>query len=182
MLPDRLRAPEVRRVLPSRGKGTGMGNLVAKLWRDFTLMKLRRCSMLAAVMAAGLFQTTMMAWLLGSGSARADNGPVISVDDSSNGSTVQAVPGQAIEVTLHSTYWKVDGSSAASVVAQDSEPSVRPAPPGTCLPGMGCGNVQVTFTARQVGTARISASRRLCGEDLLCRPDQQSFVVTVTVR
>jgi len=35
------------------------------------------------------------------------------VDDSSNGSTVQAVPGQAIEVTLHSTYWRVDDHRAA---------------------------------------------------------------------
>ena len=106
----------------------------------------------------------------------------ISVDETANGSTIQASPGQVIELALHSTYWHIDGSSDQTVVAQDAEPSKIPAPPGTCFPGVGCGVVHVTFTARQPGTVRISASRTLCGEILLCRPEQRSFLLTVIVR
>jgi len=103
------------------------------------------------------------------------------VDETSNGSTIQAVPGQVIELVLHSMYWRIDGSSDPAVVAQNAEPSRAPAPPGTCPPGVGCGVVQVAFTARQTGTARISASRTLCGEVLPCRPDQRSFMLTIVV-
>ena len=105
----------------------------------------------------------------------------IAVDENSNGSTIQVALGQVIELTLHSTYWKVEGSSDQYVVSQNTEPSRMPAPSGTCPPGVGCGMVHVAFTARQQGTARISASRTLCGEALLCKPDQQSFLLTVVV-
>ena len=106
----------------------------------------------------------------------------ISLDETSNGSAIQAAPGQVIELVLHSTYWHIEGSSDQVVVAQNAAPSTTPAPPGTCPPGVGCGAVHVAFTARQPGTARISASRTLCGEVLPCRPDQRSFVLTVIVR
>jgi len=104
------------------------------------------------------------------------------VDEASNGSTIEAAPGEVFQLVLHSTYWQIEGSSDPDVVAQNGEPSKTAAPPGTCPPGVGCGTVQVAFTARQAGMARISASRRLCGEALLCPPEQRSFVLTITVR
>ena len=131
------------------------------------IMKFGHCVLLVALIALGLFDPAYAG---------------ISVDETSNGSTIQAAPGQVIELALHSTYWQIDGSSDQSVVAQNAEPSTTPAPSGTCPPGVGCGVVYVAFTARQPGTARISASRTLCGEVLLCRPDQRSFLLTVIVR
>ena len=106
----------------------------------------------------------------------------IFLDETANGSTIQTVPGHVIAIALHSTYWQIDGSSDLSVVAQDTEPTTTPAPPGTCLPGVGCGVVLVSFTALQPGTASVSASRTLCGEALACRPDQRTFSVTVIVQ
>jgi len=106
---------------------------------------------------------------------------IIKVDEISNGATIHVAQGQVIELTLHSTYWHVEGSSDESVVAQNANPVMMPAPAGTCPPGVGCGNVSVAFTARQPGTARISASRTVCGEALSCRPDQSSLSLTVIV-
>jgi hypothetical protein len=129
-------------------------------------MKTRRHILLVALMALGC-STVVRAGIY--------------ADESSNGSTIQAAPGQVIELSLHSTYWQIDGSSDQSVVAQTAEPSKTPAPPGACPPGVGCGVVRASFMARQPGTARISASRTLCGEALACKPDQRKFLLTVTV-
>lgn len=105
----------------------------------------------------------------------------ISIDEVSNGTTIKVATGQIIELTLHSTYWQINGSSATDVVVQKGEPSAVSSPPGGCPPGVGCGVVRVAFTAKRPGSARISASRRLCGEVLLCKPDQQSFALTIIV-
>lgn len=108
--------------------------------------------------------------------------PGIAIDEKANNSTVELAPGQTVQMTLHSTYWRVEGSSAPAVVEQTGEPALRAAPPGACRPGMGCGEVTAVFVARRAGTARISASRSVCGEALACRPDQRTFVVSVVVR
>jgi hypothetical protein len=113
---------------------------------------------------------------------RDDGDASISLDESSNGSTVQASPGQAIELTLHSTYWKIQPSSNSSVVALVAEPSSTSADPRACPPGAGCGGVHAAFAARAPGTATISASRSVCGEALPCRANQRSFSVTILVR
>jgi hypothetical protein len=138
-------------------------------------MKLSRYGLLAALMVSGVF---------GAIAHSSDDSPrrkSISVDETSNRSTIQVSSEQVIELTLHSTYWNVDGSSSDSIVTQNGTTSVVPDPPGTCAPGIGCGVVRASFTARQPGTARISASRTLCGEDLPCKPDQRSFLLTVVV-
>ena len=109
-------------------------------------------------------------------------GAPIAVSEAANGSTIQLQSGQLIELTLHSTYWGIDGSSDLSVLAVDKPTSVAPAPPGKCLPGFGCGEVHASFKANQPGTARVSASRTLCGEMLLCQPADKSFTLTVIVR
>src|SRR5208337_4286541 len=41
----------------------------------------------------------------------------LSLDEASNGSTIQASPGQTIELTLHNTYWRIQPSSNPSIVA-----------------------------------------------------------------
>ena len=105
----------------------------------------------------------------------------LALDDSANGATVRAAPGQPIDLTLGSTYWHIDGSSDPRVVSPDAPASAQPAAPGRCPPGVGCGAIRMSFTARAPGTARIAASRTVCGEALACRPDQRSFSVTIVV-
>lgn len=144
-------------------------------------MRLRRRRILITVIAAGLFQLGVALQPVEDRPAHADPGS-ISVDEKANGSTLEAAPGQVIEVRLHSTYWRIDGSSADSVVSQTGESWVKAAPREECLPGMGCGTIGASFTARQRGTARITASRVSCGEAMACPPEQRLFVVTVVVR
>jgi hypothetical protein len=114
--------------------------------------------------------------------AQPPDGAPIQVSESANGSTINVRSGQLIELTLHSTYWGIDGSSDDSVVAPARPASVAPAAPGKCLPGFGCGEVRASFEAKHPGTARVSASRTLCGEMFACPPEDRSFSVTVIVR
>jgi hypothetical protein len=87
-----------------------------------------------------------------------------------------------IELALHSTYWEIQGSSDEAVLVPRGAPVRTPAIAGTCPPGVDCGSVGLRFTARQAGTARISAARTLCGEALRCRPEQSTFSLTVIVQ
>jgi hypothetical protein len=139
-------------------------------------MKLGAYGLLIALIACGVAGTA----------SSGESGTVIdvaeiAVNETSNGTTIEAAPGQVIALTLNSTSWQVAGSSDRAVVVENAAPSVRPAPVGKCPPGVGCGVIQMAFTARKQGVAHITASRTLCGEDLLCRPDQRAFGVTVIV-
>jgi hypothetical protein len=108
---------------------------------------------------------------------------VIVVRDDANGKGVSARAGDRIELILSSSYWRVTGSSAPSVLRQDGPPVLLPRPsscPG--IPGLGCTPVRAEFTALTDGKAVITASRSACGEALRCKPDQTRFTVDVVVR
>jgi hypothetical protein len=107
-------------------------------------------------------------------------GPVVE-RFASNGKTVHVSVGDKIELILSSTYWNVQGSSAATVVHQDGPTVTKAAPMGQCVPGQGCGVVRTYFTARSAGTAVITASRTTCGEAMACSPKQSHFTLTVKV-
>jgi hypothetical protein len=49
------------------------------------------------------------------------------------------------------------------------------------VPGAGCGSVTQTFIAAAPGQSQVRASRSVCGEALACRPEQQSYTLTVDV-
>jgi photosystem II stability/assembly factor-like uncharacterized protein len=100
----------------------------------------------------------------------------------SNGKTVYARVGAGLRVVLDSTYWTVNGSSSAKVLAASGP--VRHVPQRnsrSCVPGAGCGSVSQSFVAVASGRASITAHRTVCGEAMACRPDQQNFVITVVV-
>ena len=97
------------------------------------------------------------------------------VDESSNGSTIGAMPGEIIDVTFHSTHWRIDGSSNQAVVVENGKPSTTSGRPGTCPTSSGCGVIHVTFRARKPGIAHISALKTVCSEVFLCSTDERFF-------
>jgi hypothetical protein len=105
----------------------------------------------------------------------------VTVSEADNGTTITVRPGSRVTLTLHSTYWSIQGSSADTVLHQVGGTSTRPARPGTCVPGQGCGTVSASFIAVHTGTADLSASRTTCGEALRCTPGQARYAVHVVV-
>ncbi|SOB85834.1 hypothetical protein [Streptomyces sp. 1331.2] len=104
---------------------------------------------------------------------------VVTVDEHADHTTVKAAVGSTVSVGLHSTYWSAATSSAPDVLAPSGTPTTAPSP--SCRPGGGCGTVTTTFTAHAPGTARLTATRTICGEALQCPPEQGSYEVTVEV-
>ena len=143
---------------------------------------------LIAVAAAVFVVSIMMSAGCGTSASRASGpvagGPrVIVVRDDANSKTVSARAGDRIELILSSSYWRVTGSSAPSVLRQDGPP-VLLSRPKSCpdIPGLGCIPVRADFTALTDGKAVITAERSACGEALRCKPDQTRFTVIVDVR
>lgn len=105
----------------------------------------------------------------------------IGLTEDSRGHTVAVKVGTVITVVLHSTYWSPATTSAAAIVAPVAAPTVSPAPPGTCLPGIGCGTVTSTFVASAAGEAVLTASRTVCGEALNCKDADKLWTVDLHV-
>lgn len=103
------------------------------------------------------------------------------VSEASNGKVITVRRGTTVTLVLHSTYWSIDGSSDPAVLDARRAQQHHPDPPGTCVPGVGCGTVSQQFNAHATGTAHLSASRTSCGEALACRQDQTHYDVTVRV-
>jgi hypothetical protein len=101
------------------------------------------------------------------------------VSDGANGQSVTVRVGTTLRLVLHSTYWRMLGSSAPSVLAIAGSPRYASRPGGVA--GSGEGTVTATFTARRPGHARLSAYRASCGEALRCTPSRGSFSVEVVV-
>jgi hypothetical protein len=102
----------------------------------------------------------------------------VTVTDADNGRTVAVTAGDRVTVTLASTYWTFRGSSNPAVLRQVGQPV---ASPGSCPPGVGCGQVSATFIAVQQGRADVTASRSSCGEALSCTGGSGSYLVTIVV-
>jgi hypothetical protein len=103
------------------------------------------------------------------------------VSEAQNGKVVAVRRGTVLTLVLHSTYWTIDGSSEPSVLTARGSAQHSPDPPGSCLPGVGCGTVHQQFSALRDGTSHLRASRSSCGEALPCRPDQATYEVTVDI-
>jgi len=95
--------------------------------------------------------------------------------------TIKVHVGDTVRVTLDSTEWTFSGSSDAAVLQQDGQQAVSPAPPGTCVPGEGCGTTAAVFRAVKAGTATVDASRVSCGEARFCVGAEGKYELTVLV-
>lgn len=98
--------------------------------------------------------------------------------DADNGTTLDLHVGERLAVTLHSTYWTINGSSNPHVLTAEGPEAVTPAP-GGCVPGGGCGTVTMIFDVIGIGSADVTASRVSCGEAMLCTGNQGSYKITV---
>ena len=103
------------------------------------------------------------------------------VSEADNGTTVTLRTGGTLRAVLHSTYWQFDPASDPTVLASQGSPSSSPDPPGSCVPGGGCGTVTATFQALRPGRAVVTAHRTSCGEALRCTGNAGSWMVTVIV-
>lgn len=117
----------------------------------------------------------------GAGVASASTGSAARlVTDADSGHTVTVQRGATIRLVLHSTYWRVHGSSRPSVVAGAGAPRYDATRGGVA--GSGRGTVTVTYRALARGRATLTASRSACGEALRCTPAQGTYSVTIVVR
>jgi hypothetical protein len=148
------------------GRGASIGGMPIghrpRAWHGATLA-------LVVCAAAG----TGVAWTAAAASQRP-------LSDTDNAQTVTVNVGTTLRLVLHSTYWRMGGSNARSVVAASGSPRYASRPGGVA--GSGNGTVTEMFRALRRGRARLSASRFSCGEALRCTPSQGSFSVVVVVR
>jgi hypothetical protein len=142
----------------------------------------------------GKVSTTTTAWRLwlaalllaavsacGSEAATGTTAPVargVTLTWRDKGHTIHVLRGAPLLLKLNSTYWRVDGSSAPSVVRQTGKVTRRP---GHCPPGVGCGTVTAPFKAVGKGTAHLRAHRSNCGEALRCTAGRGRYDVTISV-
>jgi hypothetical protein len=103
------------------------------------------------------------------------------VSEADKGTVVSLRTGGTLRAVLHSTYWRFDPASEPTVLGSEGAPATSPDPPGSCVPGGGCGTVTATFRALRPGRAVVSAHRTSCGEALRCTGDRGAWTVTVVV-
>ncbi|HSS61867.1 MAG TPA: hypothetical protein VLK30_10475 [Candidatus Limnocylindrales bacterium] len=111
-------------------------------------------------------------------SASPTNGQLHVAIDSDNGKTLNVRVGDRVEVRLSSTYWIVSGSSDSRVLKAEGPAVVSPRPSG-CVPGGGCGTVDVVFDVVGPGAAYVVASRDSCGEAMRCTGGAGSYRLAV---
>ncbi|MGV9563576.1 hypothetical protein [Streptomyces sp. NPDC003480] len=121
----------------------------------------------------------------GAGAARSaaptTQGPTpLRLDERANHATVSAAVGTSVVVTLHSTYWSGLTSGTPDVLTAAGTPRVTRA--HTCVPGAGCGTVELALRAVRPGSADITARRTSCGEARRCSGDEGRYSVTVKIR
>ena len=143
-----------------------------------------------SVLFAGLFLTACGSQTAGTPAQPSIPAP-LTLHDSDNGTTVNAMVGQRITIELGgptvagSTYWQF-ASVPAGVLTQIGDqvitgPSASGQPSGGILnpPGMGMGTVTFSVQVAAVGTQTITAHRDSCGEAMMCSPDKSDFKVVV---
>jgi hypothetical protein len=116
------------------------------------------------------------------GAGPSDEAGTVELTEDDHGQVVTMPVGTTVRVVLHSTYWSAAMSSNQAILAPVGTPAVSPAPPGTCLPGVGCGTVTSIFVARAAGQAGLTAGRTVCGEARACSGDDGHWFVVVKVR
>ena len=163
-------------------------------WRQTRMThSVTRTSIGSALLIAAL--STVI--LTGCGSQTTDSSgtpsapPSITVHDSDNGKTINAVIGQKITVELGgptvagSTYWQFAPVTTGVLTSLGDQavvlPSSSAAPTGGLMnpPGMGMGTVTLSVQVATAGTETITAHRDSCGEAMMCSPDNADYAVTI---
>jgi hypothetical protein len=116
----------------------------------------------------------------GAGHAATTPLPVVHASEKQDGGKVSLRPGQKLRIVLHSTYWELKAVSDPTVLRRAGAPIVNPK--SGCVPGQGCGTVTVTYVAKAVGSAVVTADRTSCGEAMGCTAAAGSYKLTVVVR
>jgi hypothetical protein len=116
----------------------------------------------------------------GTGHAATSPLPIVHAGDKQDGGKVSLRRGQKLRLVLHSTYWELKPVSEPAVLRLVGAPIVNPK--SGCVPGQGCGTVTITYVARSVGSAVVTAARTSCGEAMGCTGDAGRFTLTVVVR
>lgn len=108
---------------------------------------------------------------------------VLHASEASDGKTITLHQGDTLLLQLHSTYWKVS-PPVGNVLHQIGKPSYgsKSVEARDCVPGAGCGMLEVKFQAEHAGRAEVHASRTTCGEALRCSPSSGSYRLTVVVQ
>ena len=106
--------------------------------------------------------------------------PVVHASEKLDGGRVTLRVGQKLRVVLHSTYWELKAVSDATVLRRLGAPVVNPK--SGCVPGQGCGTVTVTYVAKTVGSAVVTAARTSCGEAMGCTGAAGGYKLNVVVR
>jgi hypothetical protein len=143
------------------------------------MKKSHRIAAAVAIVCVGLVVTV---W--GSGGSQVTAVFPLALSEPANLQHETAVRGQFITITLHSTYWSYLAPSS-NIVAMKGSVLHRPAPfkgSGSCLPGMGCGTVVVTYVAQHAGSVTLSAARTTCGEALVCTGTRGRWSTTILIR
>ncbi len=112
--------------------------------------------------------------------ASVPNGEVALAVDHDNGRSLTLARGQHLRVVLASTYWQFRAASDSSVLAVAEPPRSSPTKP--CVPGGGCGTVDIVYAAAKAGTAVVIATRTSCGEAVGCTAGSGTFTLTVQVK
>ena len=117
----------------------------------------------------------------------------ITVHESDNGKTINAVVGQKITVELGgptvagSTYWQFAPVAPGVLTSQGDQvvavPSSSAQASGGLInpPGMGMGTVSLTVQVATSGIGTITAHRDSCGEAMMCSPGNSDYKVMINV-
>lgn len=162
----------MRRLSPIR-----LGSFDRAMMKEGCLHRLTRKWLFVALVSAAVLVDRDAVATSSTAGATAE---AVTLSERDNGRSISIKPSNKVRLVLHSTYWQIRGSSDPSVVAPEGEP-MYDAKRADCVPGGGCGTVVQSFTAMGAGRVDLRAERKVCGEALACRPDQQRFAVTIVV-
>jgi len=163
--------------------------MITSMRRTSRIYALTASAALCALILAGCGSQTATT---SSASSTPSSSPApITLHDSDNGKTINAVVGQQITVQLGgptvagSTYWQFatiasgvltpQGDQVVAAASQSAQPSGGLINP----PGMGMGTVSLTVQVAGVGTQAITAHRDSCGEAMMCTPGNGDYKVTI---
>lgn len=116
----------------------------------------------------------------GTGHAATTPLPIVHASEKQDGGKVTLRRGQTLRIVLHSTYWELKAVSDPTVLRRVGAPVVNPK--SGCVPGQGCGTVTVTYVAKAVGSAVVTAERTSCGEAMGCTGGAGGYKLNVVVR
>jgi hypothetical protein len=100
----------------------------------------------------------------------------VTLNLSANGETVHVRPGTSLTINFDGGGWTVSSHGSGLVQRSGLRTASKVSP---CYPGMWCGNEAADFLVTDVGATVVTASRSVCGEDVICPPTDSQFEVTI---